>query len=97
MQNKNNTSVGFLIPQQLNPTSSNPYIYIYIYIYIYLFIYIKLLPSPATAGSARMNAKEREKKERRVRRAKKREGIEAQRVKHPTPSGATDAITGDEE
>ena len=28
---------------------------------------------------------------------KKRKGIEAQRVKHPTPSQATDALTGEEE
>ena len=28
---------------------------------------------------------------------KKREGNEAQRAEHPTPSRATDALTGDEE
>ena len=44
-----------------------------------------------------INAKEREKKEREARRAKKRKGIEALRVKHPTPSRATDALIGDEE
>ena len=54
-------------------------------------------PNPYTAVSARMNAKERDKKERKVRRVKIRKGIEAQRVKHPTPSRATDALTGEEE
>ena len=44
-----------------------------------------------------MNPKKREKKERQVRRTKKRKGVEAQRVKHPTPSQATDALIGDEE
>ena len=32
-----------------------------------------------------------------MRRAKKRKGIETQRVKHPTPSRAFDALLGDEE
>ena len=31
------------------------------------------------------------------RRGKKRKGIEAHRVKYPTPSQATDALTGEEE
>ena len=44
-----------------------------------------------------MNAKERDKKERQVRRAKKRKGIEAQRVKHPTTSQDVDGLIGDEE
>ena len=35
-------------------------------------------------GSASINVKERGEKERKVRRAKKRKGIEAQRTKHPT-------------
>ena len=52
---------------------------------------------PTTAGSACMNAQEREKEERRVRKAKKRKGIEAHRVKPPTPSQTTDAHIGDEE
>ena len=43
--------------------------------------------------SARINAKEREK----VRRAKKRKGIEAQRVMPSTPSQANDMHIGDEE
>ena len=51
----------------------------------------------ATAGSAHINAKERDKNERKVRRVKKRKWIEAQRVKHPTSSRATDALIGDEE
>ena len=46
---------------------------------------------------ARINTKEREKKERQVRREKKRKGIEAQTVKHSTPSRATYALIGDEE
>ena len=32
-------------------------------------------------------------KERKVRRVKKKKGIEAHRVKHPTPSQATDVLT----
>ena len=44
-------------------------------------------------GVARINAKERDKKERQGRRTKKRKGIEAS----PTPSRATDALIGDEE
>ena len=45
----------------------------------------------------RINAKERDKKERKVGRMKKRNGIVAQRVKHPTPSRVADALTEDEE
>ena len=48
-------------------------------------------------GSARIKAKERKKKERQVRRAKKRKGIEEQRAKPSTPSQATDAHIGIEE
>ena len=44
--------------------------------------------------SAIINAKERDKKERKLRRGKNRKGIEALRVKHPTPSRATDALIG---
>ena len=62
------------------------------YIYIYL-LYYKL--NPATAESARIDAKEREKKEGEVRRAKKR--IEAQRAKPSTLSQAIEAHIGDEE
>ena len=32
-----------------------------------------------------------------MRRGKRRKGIEAQKVKHPTPSQPTDAFIGDEE
>ena len=32
-----------------------------------------------------------------MRRAKKRKGIEAQKIKHPTPSWTIDALIGDEE
>ena len=69
-----------------------------IIIIYYLFIYLfGNYLHPATVGSARINVKEREKKERQVRRMKERKGIEAPRVKYPTPSRATDALIGDEE
>ena len=54
-------------------------------------------PSLATARSARVNAKERDKKERRGRRVKERKGNEAQREKPSTPTRAIDALSGDEE
>ena len=44
-----------------------------------------------------INAKEREEKERQRRRAKKREGIEAQRVKFSAISRAINVLIGDEE
>ena len=44
---------------------------------IYLFIIRE--STPTTAGSAGINAKERDKKERKVRRAKERKWIEARR------------------
>ena len=50
-------------------------------LFIYLFIFIIRKPIPDNAGSARINAKERK-----ARRGKERRRIEAQRVKHPTPS-----------
>ena len=71
------------------------YIYIYIYLFIYLFYCTEL--NPATAESVRVNAKERKKEERQVRRVKKRKGIEVLRAKHPTASRAIDAIIGEEE
>ena len=48
-------------------------------------------------GSARINDKERDKKERKMRKAKKGKGIETQRVKYPISSRATDVFIGDEE
>ena len=45
----------------------------------------------------RINVKEREKKERQVRRTNERKGIDAQRMKHPIPSQTTDALIGDVE
>ena len=54
-------------------------------IFIYLLRYNLNL---YTAGSARINAKESEKKERQVRREKKRNGTEARRAKPSTPSQA---------
>ena len=50
------------------------------------------IPISATTKSARINVKERK-----VRRVKKRKGVEAQRVKPPTPPWAIDALAGDEE
>ena len=44
-----------------------------------------------------MNTKKREKKERQVRRVTKRKGMEAQRVKDPTPSRAVDELIEEEE
>ena len=67
---------------------------------IYKYFNIYLLnedQNPATEGSARINPKERVKKERQVRRAKKRKGIEAQKVEFPTPFRAIDALLGNEE
>ena len=57
-----------------------------------MHLFIIREPIPANAGSARINAKKRK-----ARRRKKRKGIEAHRVRHPTPSQATDALIGDEE
>ena len=48
-------------------------------------------------GSVHISAKESGKEERKVRRGNKRKGIEAQRVKHPTLSWATNELIGDEE
>ena len=42
--------------------------------------------TPAPVGLERINAKEREEKKSQEKRAKKRKGIEAMRVKHQTPS-----------
>ena len=49
------------------------------------------IPTPATAGLAFINTKERQGK-----RAKKRKGIELQRVKHQTTSRAIDVLLGNE-
>ena len=53
--------------------------------FIYLFKYLK----SATMGSVHINTKERQ-----VRRVKEKKRIEAQRVKHPTPSQAIDGQIG---
>ena len=45
-----------------------------------IYLFIKQDQNPATTGLARINAKEREKKDRKGRRAKKRKGIEKQRI-----------------
>ena len=75
-------------------------IYIYIYVcvcvcvceYVHDLIYIIYLlyllhkdHNLVSAGSLRINAKQREVKERQVRRAKKRKGIEAPRVEPHNP------------
>ena len=38
-----------------------------IHLIIFIYLFIRLIPNPEIAGSARINAKEREKKERQVR------------------------------
>ena len=52
-----------------------------------IYLFISRIPTPATAGLARINAKEREKKERKCRRAEKERdrGTEGE-TSHPTPS-----------
>ena len=70
--------------------SRNLWMYVFIYLF-FIYLFIRRIPNPATAGLARINAKERE-----ARRAKKRKGIEAQRVKLPTPSREIDALIGDD-
>ena len=55
------------------------------------------IPTPNTAGWLHINAKERDKKERQGRRAKKRKGIVAQKVKPSTPIREIDALIGHEE
>ena len=57
----------------------------------FIYLLFKYL-NPPTVGTAHINAKERQ-----VRRAKKRKGIDSQRMKHPTPPRAIDALIGDEE
>ena len=66
-------------------------------LFIYLFYLLYYNRNPATARSLRIHAKERGKKKGKVRRAKKRKGVEAERAKLSTPSQATDAHIGDEE
>ena len=53
--------------------------------------------NPTTVGSEHINIKEREKRERKLRRVKKRREIEAQRVKHQTLSWTYDELIGVEE
>ena len=55
---------------------------------LFIYLFIRQLPKSCHCRSSRINSKEREKK---------RKLIEARRVKHPTPSRATDAFIGDEE
>ena len=54
------------------------------------------MPTPAIVELALVNAKERDKKERRGRRAKKRKWIEAQRANPPTPTAAIEVFIGHE-
>ena len=58
--------------------------------------FIKQRPNPATAGSARINAKERDKKKRQVKRAKKKKGMKEQRGNLLPQHGAIAALMGDE-
>ena len=53
--------------------------------------------NPANPGSARINAKERDKKEKQVTKAKKKNGIKVQRMKPPAPTPVIDTFIGDEE
>ena len=61
-------------------------------IMIYLFIFISHIPYLATAGSARNNAKKRDKKEKR-----KRKNGSGLRAKPSTPTQVIDARMGEEE
>ena len=58
-------------------------------------IFIRLEPNSTIAGSARINAKKRDKKERQVRRVKKKKDIKGTEGK--TPTRAIYALIGDEE
>ena len=63
-----------------------------------MFVYLLVnYPNPFTAGSERINTKERNKKERKVRRVRGRKGIEAQMVRYSSSSRATDSFIGNEE
>ena len=72
-------------------------------VFVYNFInwkkphgdYIKYLFNLFSAGSAHINSKKRDKKERQVRKVKKE--IKAQRVKSPTSTQAIDALMRDEQ
>ena len=72
----------------MNNNNSNNYLHIYFFIWH--------IPNPATTGSARIIVNEREKKERKVRRAKKKEGSKGQRVKLPIPTWAIDILIGND-
>ena len=66
--------------------------------YVAFFIIIIIQrPKSLPTGSARFNVKEKEKKERLVRRAREMKGIEALRVKQPTTFRSIDALIGEEE
>ena len=67
------------------------------HIYILTYLLDNYKKNLSNARSACTDAKEREKNERKLRRARKRKGIDAQRVKHPTSSQASGVIIGDEE
>ena len=78
---------------------ASPSIHMYLtthrHIYIYIYILFKYL-NPATAWSSRINVKEREERKT-SEKVKKKNGIEALRMKHSTLSRATDALIGDRE
>ena len=65
---------------------------------VFIYLFIRQIPNPAAAGSTLTNTKEREKKEREVRRVKKKERevrrvkkkIKGRRTKPPTPTQSID-------
>ena len=63
----------------------------------YIYLFIRRIATLTTEGSAHTNAKERDKKEIHGGRDKKSKGIEAQRMKPPTPSRVIDVVIEDKE
>ena len=60
-------------------------------------LFIRLQHTPSIAGSALTIAKKRDKKEKKVRRVKIKNEIEAQRAKPRAPTQVIDELIGDEE
>ena len=58
--------------------------------YLFIYLFIRHTPNPATAGSARNNAKKRDKKER-TKKEKNRDKRIGQRAKPSTQTRAMDA------
>ena len=61
------------------------------------YLFIRQIPNLTSTRSACINVKERDKKERIVRRVKMKKRSKVQRMKPPTPSRVTDALIGDED